>query len=189
MKIQENGEDLIVSFISSNQEVTTIINIQDKWIINDFPIWIYGGTRSKYVYCTRGIKTEYSTVYERVLLHRLIVYGKGNAHLKNEQVDHKDRNRLNNRRSNLRICSMSQNMANVGPRFKGKYKGVHDEKKYRNLSKPFGSYISYIDAKSRGLRKREYLGRYKTAEEAALAYDKRAKEIWGEFAYLNFPEE
>jgi len=37
--------------------------------------------------------------------------------------------------------------------------------------------------------KKIYLGSYKTKEEAARAYDKKAIELFGEFAQLNFPEE
>ncbi len=32
-----------------------------------------------------------------------------------------------------------------------------------------------------------YLGRYATAEEAARAYDAKARELFGGYAYLNFP--
>lgn len=141
------------------------------------------GSRSRYVFVERGVKTEYSTVRERIYLHRLIVRAK-----QSEQVDHIDRDRLNNRRSNLRIGSRGQNAANTEPKNGKKYKGVFDQSKGRKLKKPFRSYIAYIDAKGRGLRKRKYLGYFETAEEAAKAYDE-AKKIWGEFAYLNFPAE
>lgn len=71
---------------------------------------------------------------------------------------------------------------------KDKYKGVFDQQKYRKLTKPFASYMACIDAKAR-INKRKYLGHYATAEEAARAYDKEAYKVFGEFAYLNFPEE
>jgi hypothetical protein len=79
-------------------------------------------------------------------------------------------------------------MANVGPKLGRKYKGVFDQSKYRKLDKSYSSYIAYIDAKNGGLKKRKYLGYFSTAEEAARAYDKAAKEIYGEFAYQNLPD-
>jgi hypothetical protein len=37
--------------------------------------------------------------------------------------------------------------------------------------------------------KRKYLGSFTTAEEAALAYDAKAREVFEEFAYINFEKE
>lgn len=170
-------------FIQLPSGEITVISREDENLLKVFPVWGITGSKSKYVFVERSVKTEYSTIRERIYLHRVIVRPVGK-----EQVDHIDRDRLNNRRSNLRICYPRQNVANTGPKNGKKYKGVHWEGKYRNLTKPYGCYISFIDAKTRGQQKREYLGRFKTAEEAAKAYDKRAKEIYGEFAYLNFPD-
>jgi hypothetical protein len=156
----------------------TIISKQDEWIIKEFPVWIITGSKSKYVSVERAIETEYSMVRERIYLHRLIVFGKDLKKSKH-MVDHINRNRLDNRRDNLRMCTPNQNAAN-NPSHKKKYKGVVDVRK-RNLKKGFAAYIG-----TNGNNKN--LGYYLTAEEAALAYDREAKKLWGEFAWLNFPE-
>lgn len=183
-KIETNGDTI---FIKLPCGTITTISKEDKWLMNEFPVWGITGSRSKYVFVERSIKTEYSSIRERVYLHRIIVYGKNLSKFKNEEIDHIDRNRLNNCRNNLRICNRFQNIGNVAPRNNKKYKGVFDQSKYRKLKKPYASYIAYIDAKSRGLKKRKYIGHFETAEEAAKAYDKEAKKIYGEFAYQNFP--
>lgn len=91
------------------------------------------------------------------------------------QSDHINRDKLDNRKSNLRIVMPCQNQWNKGPR-KGtsKYKGVswHSrEKKWR--------------AKITVNKKEIVIGDFKNEEEAAKAYDKKAKEVHGDFAYVN----
>jgi hypothetical protein len=103
-------------------------------------------------------------------------------------IDHKDRDPMNNRRCNLRICTRRLNSANVGPRGSNKYKGVKHDKR-NNLKKPFVSSVCLRAENGSGPRKYEYLGHFATPEEAARAYDIAAKRLLGEFAYLNFPEE
>lgn len=176
--IEKNGQEIKIKLPSGE---TTFISTQDEWIIKEFPVWGITGSKSKYVFCERSIKTKYSSLRERIYLARLIA-----KPTQWEIVDHKDRDRLNNRRSNLRICGASYNMANVAPmkNKKVKYKGVCFISDKRNLTK---KYVAYISSKSKdGCTKRKNLGYYQTAEEAAKVYDKAAKEIWGEFAYLNF---
>lgn len=97
------------------------------------------------------------------------------------RTDHKDRNGLNNQRNNIRIASATQNNANKCSLGKSKYLGVsqfHEKTstgKWRaRLSHEFKHY---------------YLGQFDTEEAAARAYDAKAKELHGEFANLNFPEE
>jgi len=94
------------------------------------------------------------------------------------KIDHRNRNPLDARRSNLRLCTESQNKAN---RRKGRnnttgYKGVcfHIRKK---------KYAAGITC----LGKRIYLGMFGTPEEAAIVYDDAALKYFGEFACLNFP--
>lgn len=91
-------------------------------------------------------------------------------------VDHINRNTLDNRRSNLRFCTPAQ--INQNRRyFKGSslFKGV-----YREGSK----WRAYIGIDSKQI----WLGSFANEDDAALAHDKKAIELHGEFASLNFPE-
>lgn len=178
-KTEAIGEDIKIFLPCGN---VTLISKQDEWIFEKFDSMGIAGSRSKYVFVERSIGTEYSYLRERLYLARLIVLGEKYKQAKRLfLVDHIDRDKLNNRRSNLRLATIFENMANVGPKKAG-YKGVFEQK--RNLAKKFSS---YIDSKSLTGKKRKYLGHFASAEEAAKAYDKAAKEIFGEFAYQNFP--
>jgi HNH endonuclease/AP2 domain len=93
-------------------------------------------------------------------------------------IDHADGNGLNNRRSNLRIATHSQNQANKRKDTKNKrssiYKGVH----FNTFTECWESAI-YKD------NKRIYLGRFDNQHEAALAYNRAALTFFGEFSRLN----
>ena len=106
-------------------------------------------------------------------MHRLILDSSGGL-----DIDHRDSNGLNNRRSNLRACTHQENSRNQRPkRGSSKYKGVSWNKQ-RNK---WQTHIT-INGKVR------YLGRSVDEVEAAKAYDEAASELFGEFAYLNFKE-
>lgn len=98
-------------------------------------------------------------------------------------VDHRDGDGLNNRRLNLRPCSTSQNAVNriVSKSVnKSGFKGVHNGQGKDELSPKWTATI-WLSGQS------VHLGRFKTKEEAAAAYDKAAMQHFGEFARLNFP--
>jgi hypothetical protein len=93
-----------------------------------------------------------------------------------EFIDHIDGNKSNNRINNLRKCDRNQNGQNRGKMANNTsgYKGVH-------LDKRNNKYASQI----RNNGRLEWLGYFDNVEDAAKAYDKRALEIFGEFALLN----
>lgn len=96
-----------------------------------------------------------------------------------ENVDHADRDKMNNRKSNLRECSYSQNNMNQPPRVRtykktSQYKGVWLDKK----SNKWQAAIRYNN-------KRKSLGSFHDEKEAALVYNEAAKKYHKEFAYLN----
>ncbi len=90
------------------------------------------------------------------------------------QCDHKSRNTLDNTRANLRPCTPAENARNrknqTGSR--SAYKGVSS---FRNKWK---SEITFSG-------RRFYLGLYASEEEAAMAYNQKALELFGEFASPN----
>lgn len=97
---------------------------------------------------------------------------------RNMIVDHINHNTLDNRKENLRLCSRTENNRNrlkTKKKCSSKYKGVCRNK----LANKWGSYIGYR-------KKMRFLGYYDSEKEAAQAYDKKAKELFGEFASLNF---
>ena len=125
---------------------------------------------------------------------------------KGMDVDHINGDTLDNRRENLRICTRAQNSQNKRLRVDSKsgYKGVYEvrESKKRYTSKKTGEtkvhvgkpkkpWQAYISDPGTAFPDKRHirLGYYATAEEAARAYDRKAKELYGEFALLNFPEE
>jgi hypothetical protein len=94
-------------------------------------------------------------------------------------VDHRDCNGLNNRKANLRLCTNKENTRNSRPYLKGssRFKGVCWGKKAKK-------YIAQITVDG----KRYLLGYFHDEIEAAVVYDIKAMELFGEFAYLNFPK-
>ncbi len=130
--------------------------------------------RDKY-YAIRRLKSR-----KALSMHRAIL---GLAP-SNIQGDHADRNSLNNCEDNLRNATRSQNQCNRSGWGKSKYIGV--------FIKKYPHYIRWgasIQSTKLGIEKRIFLGTYKTQEEAALAYNKKAIEIHGEFANLNIIEQ
>lgn len=93
-------------------------------------------------------------------------------------VDHIDRDGLNNRRSNLRLATRAQNLQNQGLRENNTsgFKGV-------NWHKLRQKWRAYIQANG----KRRHLGLYSTPEDAARAYNLAAIALHGDYARLNAP--
>ena len=88
--------------------------------------------------------------------------------------DHINRDRLDNRRSNLRICNRSQNISNTFLRSnKSGYKGVE----WHKASQKWQARIRFYG-------KRLQLGVFKTALSAHRAYNKAARKYHGKFARL-----
>lgn len=108
-----------------------------------------------------------------ILMHRAIMDAPQGM-----DVDHINGNGLDNRRANLRLATRSDNLRN---RAADKDSAVP----YKGVGRKRNRFIARIKANG----KRISLGSYRTAEEAARAYDAAALKHHGEFAHLNFPSE
>jgi hypothetical protein len=98
---------------------------------------------------------------------------------KSVEIDHKDRNGLNNQKENLRKAE-GKNSCNAGL-YRSNTSGFKGVSVHRNVHGPI-----QWKAQVRCGGAVHYLGLFPTAREAALAYDAEAKRLFGEFASTNF---
>lgn len=110
---------------------------------------------------------------KRRLMHRVLLNAPAGL-----EVDHIDRNPLNNRRSNLRLCTRAENCRNTRP--------IGGTSQYRGVS--WWAAGQCWRANIQHNRKQIFLGNFQNELDAARAYDHAAARLHGEFAFLNFPE-
>jgi hypothetical protein len=132
-------------------------------------------------YAVKSYNTYYAVrAYSRscrkpIYMHKLILNPPDGF-----KSDHRNNNGLDNRRQNLRICTNSQNSQNkrAGQSGTSQYKGVYWHKQGKRKKRWVASIMTNY--------KPIHLGYFQNEIEAARAYDKEAKELFGEFAYTNF---
>lgn len=131
--------------------------------------YIYGSSGSKENYVKIAFNRECWQAHRLAFLY---VVGRW----PNKFIDHINGIKSDNRWCNLRECTHSQNLANSGKRktntsgYKGVSWNTRDE-----------IWMAAISHKGKLLN----LGSFDDPHEAALTYNERANEIYGEFAYLN----
>ena len=108
-------------------------------------------------------------------LHRFILDLTSN----DPEIDHIDGDGLNNRKSNLRLCTHQQNIANQKVR-KGTLSCFKGVTWHKNINK----WTAQIMFNYKNI----YLGCHKDEERAAVYYDMAAVYLFGRFAKINFPE-
>ena len=152
------------------------IDNEDFELVNSFKWYIQKAkisntTYARIDYVIKGVITV-------TFMHRLILGLTDTKIL----VDHIDHNGLNNQKNNLRIVNHSQNMANRRSRenSSSKYLGVSIFRRhYKNNN------YTYWQALIQKDKKLIRLGLFKNEVDAAIAYNKKAIELHGEFANLN----
>ena len=130
-----------------------------------------------YTWCTvkQGTRYPYAKAWARegadrrvIFMHRLILNAPPEL-----QIDHKNHDTLDNRRSNLRLVTNAQNQANLRARGgTSRFRGVRWFKNRWQAAVMFHGRL-------------HYLGRYDDEEEAARAVDRALLAWWGDHARLN----
>jgi hypothetical protein len=148
---------------------TLIITIGDKQIFIDRK-----DLKGIDLFNLRITANGYAAIGDK-LLHRIIMNPPENM-----QIDHVNKNTLDNRRCNLRVCTVSQNQMNRGKQKNNStgYKGVNQDKRCKR--KKYRTRITKD-------KKTYYLGNFEKPSEAGQAYKKAVKQHHGEFARVNDP--
>lgn len=134
--------------------------------------WKWCAVKYKNGYYAQRTSYPLNEKQKKIIMHRLIL-GLTDSKILGE---HADRNTLNNQRSNLRVATKSQNAVNVSSRQNStsKYLGVcwknRDRKWVAQITKDY---------------KKKFIGYFDNEIDAAIAYNKKAIEMFGEFANLN----
>jgi len=156
--------------IELTQGQVAIVDDEDFEWLSQYKWFAHKNPRGSGFYAETKIKRK------TVKMHRLILK------IINSGDDvcgfHFDGNGLNNTRENLSSATKQQvTFGKKRPIFKGiniLYKGVHKHKGVKTFQMKINN---------------ETFGGFSSQEEAAHAYDKKARELFGKFAKLNFPLE
>jgi hypothetical protein len=150
-----------------------IVDDADFTALNEFK-WNTQLTKRGGPYAYRFFRIKGTRRRGHEIMHRVISGAKPG-----EVVDHINGNGLDNRRANLRCCTIAGNSQNRGASLGREFKGVF--RREGKVARPFRASINCENRKY-------HLGNYATEIEAARAYDCAAKQLHGPFARLNFPE-
>jgi hypothetical protein len=149
-----------------------LVSIQDLNIVMNYQWYL----------CSSGYPGTYGSIFSDeknwgapLPMHRFLVYDVPDGYV----VDHINRNRLDNRRENLRIITSLQNSFN-------RKKPKNSKNTYKGVRKMGGGKFKAVISKDGKIH--EIKG-CETEKDAALAYDMMAEELFGEYAGKNFPSD
>jgi hypothetical protein len=155
-----------VAYVPLTRGYQAVIDAADVPLVEKWRWSALVSPRRKAVYAARVVQQR--GVQRMILMHRLLLEA-----VDGKQADHIDGDGLNNRRSNLRLCTHRENQQNKGPRSDNKVgiKGVCWDKKAVKWK-------AEIRVDGRG----KFLGYFATAREAGAAYQAAAQRLHGPFA-------
>lgn len=159
-----NYAEIILKSRNGTELARAIIDIEDVEICSK-QVWHFT--------TTNGVRTGKKKNLPTTFIHRYIYQYHNGIIPEGFVIDHINRNPLDNRKCNLRLCTQQQNSWNKGisPKNKVGYRGVY-------FNTRDNKWISQISVN----RKNKILGKFDSPEDA---YDARLiaeKEMFGEFA-------
>jgi hypothetical protein len=160
----------MVKKISLTQGKFSLVDDEDFDELNQYK-WYAHKNKGGIWYVDRTIKYV-DEKHKTISMHRKIMdFPSG------KDIDHVNHDGLDNRKCNLRVCTRSQNKKNarLSKNNSSGLKGVHWNKRNKK-------WMALI-AKD---KKRIYLGLFDDKTEAGRVVDRKALELFGEFAILNF---
>lgn len=152
--------------------MVAIVDDEDFDLVNTYKWQSEAHGRGFRVFRERKIKDP-KDFPKKIFLHRFILKAK-----KGQIIDHIDGNALNNQRSNLRLCTHSQNTMNGPSR-------IGSSSRFLGVSKRIFKNSVKWKAQIQHNGKNHHIGVYENETEAALVYNVAASFAFREFARLN----
>lgn len=155
---------MVAAYIPVSSTAFAVVDLEDVPAVLEVRTW--GLDKDGYA------QGYHPKLKRKVSMHKLVCDAK--------LVDHANRDRLDNRRTNLRASDHQRNQLNRPARLKNQcgYKGVYFSKKNQN-------WVAQLELFSRKI----HVGVYVTVEDAARAYDRAMFEWAGNYGTYNFPNE
>ena len=158
--------------IKLNKGMVALVDNEDYEQLNKHKWYAKKGCRGTFY----AARTNYASRVRPVRMGRQIL---GLDYNDGQLVDHKNRNTLDNRKSNLQIVIRSQTQMHQKIRIhSSRYKGVH-------WQRASGKWVATITKNY----KSRHLGIFRNEIYAGCAYDEAAKKLFGKYARLNFEDE
>lgn len=158
--------------VPNKQGKTILIDEEDRDLLppcGRLAVSVAGRKPSQNQYAALSINSQ-TTHFHRLLMKRIL----GRPLRKGERVDHINNDTLDNRRSNLRVISHSENVNRAGA-YRNNTSG------YKGVYKAHRKWAARIWFNGEGIP----LGSFDTSAEAAAVYDAAALRYFGPFAYQN----
>lgn len=161
----------VVVEVKLTRGLVTIIDAEDFELVSQHKWYAVRGGHTNYAWSTQRVHG--TNRRKNIKLHRLLLNAPDGL-----EVDHRNSDGLDNRRANIRLCTLAENRRNS-------QRQVGGASEFKGVSKRQGRPKAWV-AKLR-VNGKAYTRCFATELEAALAYDQMAREHFGEFAKLNFP--
>lgn len=159
-----------MQYIELTQGKRAMVDDEDYDYLKQWKWYAYANGRTYYAR-RNTLSREHESKRKTVLMHRDILSIPSGM-----EPDHVNHNGLDKRKANLRVCLHSQNIQGQQPQ-------KNCESHYKGVFRHYGNWRARIRAGG----KKTNLGTYALEIDAARAYDAKAKELFGKYAYLNLP--